>query len=145
MLLDRTNLFRFNVWSLFWPLGFIIFGGWIIFKNFSPDRTFSEETATYPLSNIESASVDLKHGGGKLYLEAGSAVENLFDGLFAGGLEYKDFQTGTNVNLDLKPAVDVFSPSMWGQNTEGLKVEICFNDRVAYRFKFKNGCGRSPF
>lgn len=145
LLLDRTNLFRFNVWSLFWPMMIIVIGGWIIFKNFSPDTTFSEETANYPLSNLESATVDLKHGGGRLYLDAGSAVENLFDGVFFGGLEYEEFQTGTNVNLDLKPAVDVFSPSMWGKNTEGLKWQIRFNERVSYRFKLKTGAGDHHF
>ena len=145
LLLDRTNLFRFDVWRLFWPSVIIVIGGWIIYKNFSPDKTFTEETASYPLGNIETASIDLKHGGGRLYLESGSAADNLFDGLFSGGLEYEDHHSGINVDLDLKPAVDVFSPSMWGKNTEGLKWQIRFNERVSYRFKLKTGAGEHHF
>lgn len=145
MLLDRTNLFRFDIWNLFWPLVIIVIGGWIIFKNFSPDPVLSEETAAYPLDDIESAVVDLKHGGGRLYLESGSADKNLFDGLFSGGLDIDDHQAGKNINLALKPKVDVFSPSMWGSNHEGLKWQIRFNDRVQYRFKLKTGAGDHHF
>ncbi len=145
MLLDRTNLFRFDVWSLFWPLVIIVIGGWIIYKNFSPDPILSEETNSYPLEQIETATVDLKHGGGRLYLEAGSAAENLFDGLFTGGLEYEDHRTGTNVNLTLKPAADVFSPALWGKNTHGLTWQVRFNERVQYRFLLKTGAGEHHF
>jgi hypothetical protein len=69
----------------------------------------------------------------------------LFDGVFLGGLTIDDHRTGTNIQLTLKPKVDVFSPSMWGSNHEGLKWQMRFNERVEYRFRLKTGAGDHHF
>lgn len=141
LLMDRTNLFRFDVWSLFWPLAIVFFGGWLIVKNFLPGQNLENQEAQYPLNDIETAKITLKHGAGRLNLGTGSESHHLFEGEFLGGVVYEEQKTGTTLDLEMKPAVNVFDGSSVFPGNEGLKWNVRFNERVNYQFILKMGAG----
>lgn len=145
LLVDRIGIFNIDVWGLFWPAIIILIGGWIILKNFLPKDELEEVPASLALSNIQTANVEVKHGGGRLYLDSGAADMNLFNGTFVGGLEMDDHHTGTNLNLDLEPASDIWKAGSFNFPNEGLKWDLHFNDRVQYRFRIKTGAGDHNF
>ncbi len=145
LLLDRTNLFRFNVWNLFWPMVIILIGGWMITKNFLPGQKLENEVRTYPVGQIETANITLKHGAGRLVLSPGSDSQHLFEGDFFGGIIVEDYKAGINADMILRPAFDSLNRFDGFPGNEGLKWDIRFNNRVHYKFILKTGAGDHTF
>jgi len=81
------NTLGMNIWSLVWPLFLILLGLWVVWGVASGGEAVEAEEATIPLEGAGRARVRIKHGAGRLSIDAGAGPGDLVAGTFGGGLE----------------------------------------------------------
>jgi len=143
-LLQSIGLIQVNVWSLLGPFLIILLGGTLIYRTMFPNRSSLElKSLSLPVDGIEHVSVEIKHGAGKLKIQAGKEPDTLLKGDFHGGVEHTLSQNGTRANLSLRPHVDTVTMIPFTGPTEGYVWNVDFNPGLQYEFELKTGAGES--
>lgn len=116
LLLDNLGLLgNIDIWNLLWPLFLIALGAWILFGTIFR-RAPTVEHASIPLEGAQSARVRVRHGAGRMEVNAGSATGVLAEGDFAGGLEHSSRLQGDMLEVKMSPREQVF-PFSWSPGT----------------------------
>ncbi len=137
------NLGYYQIWKFFWPILIILIGGWLIYRNFSSGSKLIDETLIIPLENAKYAEISIKHGAGKLSLDADQFEDNLLDGTFHGEIEKNLNRVGEKINLSIEPSPDWASFIPFNDLEKGLDWRLKFSRKVEYHFQFKTGAGES--
>jgi hypothetical protein len=116
LLLDNLGLLgNIDVWNLLWPFFLIALGAWILLGTIFR-RAPETEHASIPLEGAQSARVRVRHGAGRLEVNAGTGMGLLAEGDFTGGLDYKSQLQGNMLEVKMRPPQQIF-PFTWSPGT----------------------------
>jgi hypothetical protein len=112
------NLFNVNVWSLIWPLFLIALGSWFLWGVLAGPRPVVPEQVAIPLEGAGQARLRVRHGAGRLHINAGAGPDELVAGTFGGGLDYQVRREGDILDVEMRVPAEGFPrfiwPWMWG-------------------------------
>lgn len=132
------NLFEIDIWDILWPALLILFGIWVLFGAFFRGRR-AEENITVPLDGAIYGRVQINHGAGRLQLRSGSGFDDLLNGTFGGGLDYKHRKLGETVEVDLSVPMNIW-PFGWSPG-DGLTWDVRLNNQVPLMLNLNTGAG----
>lgn len=132
------NLFEIDIWDILWPALLILFGIWVLFGAFFRGRR-AEENITVPLDGAIYGRVQINHGAGRLQLRSGSGFDDLLNGTFGGGLDYKHRKLGETVEVDLSVPMNIW-PFGWSPG-DGLTWDVQLNNQVPLMLNLNTGAG----
>lgn len=133
------NLLNINIWAYLWPVALILTGLWILFG--SRLRNNKEiETLTVPLEGAAAARVRIDHGAGRLVISGGAAPDNLAEGTFGGGVNFKRVKIGDAAEVEfLFPEINF--PD-WAPGDSRV-WDVHLNDRVPITLAINTGAGET--
>ncbi len=111
LLMNNLGFLSVNIWELIWPLFLIILGVWILAGYFYQGTPLQAEEAKIPLEGASQAQIHIRHGAGRLSLDAGASSGVLLEGKFDGGLDYKVKREGGLLNVEMHLPADRFARS----------------------------------
>lgn len=116
LLLNNLGILDVNVWSLIWPLFLIALGVWTLWGVFFGRPSVETEEVAIPLEGAAQARVRIRHGAGRLRVDAGAGPGELAAGTFDGGLDHRVKREGDMLDVEMRvPAGShFFFPWMWG-------------------------------
>ena len=118
LLLNNLGVLDVNVWSLIWPLFLIALGLWILWGFVAGPRPVEAKEVVIPLEGAARASVHIRHGAGRLHVDAGVGPGELAAGTFGGGLDHRVRRDGDMLDVEMRVPSDGFPafvlPWMWG-------------------------------
>lgn len=135
-LLNNLGLFDTNLWNFFWPTLLVVLGIWFLVGSRTETSGFAMEEGSVDLGDAERASIVIKHGAGRMKLDASAKEGKLVSGTFANGLNAQVNRINTGLDVVLKPNrrdfPEMFFPGYWiggrGLNWDfGLAKEIPLN------------------
>ena len=136
LLLSNLGLFNINLWNLFWPTLLIVLGVWFLIGTTVGTGEIEKEEGSVDLGDVESATITVKYGAGRMKLNASAEAGKLLSGTFANGLDARVTKKGSNLDVLIQPnrrvIPVVFFPGNWitGRGLEwdfGLSKEIPLN------------------
>jgi hypothetical protein len=142
LLLNSLGIFTVNVWGLIWPIFLIVLGLWSLWGVFAGPRLAGTEEVTIPLEDASRARLRIRHGAGRLRIDAGADIGKLVDGTFGGGLDYHPRREGDALTVDMRVPTGGFphmiSPWTWMRG-RGLDWSFGLNREVPLSLEFETG------
>jgi hypothetical protein len=118
ILLLFGNLLGVNVWNLLWPLFLIALGLWIVWGIIAGGPSVETEELSIPLEGARQARVRIRHGAGRLHVDASAGLDELAAGTFGGGLDHRARREGDALEVDMRvpqrTAPFFVMPWFWG-------------------------------
>jgi len=118
LLLNNLGILDVNMWSLIGPLFLIALGVWVLWGVIVGPRSIEAEEATIPLEGAARARVRIRHGAGRLHVDAGAGAGELAAGTFGGGLDRRVRRDGDMLDVEMRVPSRGFprfvTPWMWG-------------------------------
>lgn len=141
ILLLVNNFTDVDIGTLIWPLVLIALGLWVLWGVLTGPRAFETEEATIPLEGAGHARVRVRHGAGRLRVDAGAGPGELMTGTFSGGLGRQVERVGDTLNVEVRVRVGgpyfVF-PWMWGPGRT-LDWSFSLNGDIPLALDFETG------
>ncbi|MCE1254991.1 MAG: DUF5668 domain-containing protein [Anaerolineae bacterium] len=145
LLLNTFGILTVNAWLIFWPLVLILAGVWFLFRPvFLRHAGSGVENINIPLASASALRLKLKHGAGRLHLEAapgGSAAA--VTGMFIGGVEYDHHLHGDEMKVKLHTPSDIFWDFLPVASQEGLTWDVKLNRDVPLSLDINTGASES--
>jgi hypothetical protein len=141
-LLSNLGLIPGNAWNYVFPILLVLVGGAMLLNWRTNARELEIVSASAPLEKATRAAITLKHGAGRLSVNAGSDPALLFAGTFGGGVDKKLFQNDSAAFLELKTPSDVWT-SMAFPHTRGLEWNLALNPTVPLTLKYEGGAAET--
>jgi hypothetical protein len=131
-----------NVWSLIWPLFLIMLGLWILWGIVVGPRSVEAGEVTIPLEGAGQARVRIRHGAGRLHVNAGAGLDELATGTFGGGLDYRVRRDRDMLDVEMRVPAEGFPhfapPWMWGPGG-ALDWSFGLNDEIPLSLDLETG------
>jgi hypothetical protein len=108
LLLQSLGIIQAAFWPIFWPLLLILAGVWFLLGPSLFRSGGKVEQLDIPIEGATLAEIHLKHGAGRLEIQALELPGKLLSGTFGGGVERELNRSGSQVKLKLKSAHEVF-------------------------------------
>ncbi len=141
LVLQNLGVLPGSFWGVFWPLMFILFGGWILIGPTLRKREWQSETAALPLQGVTEATIEVHHGAGRLFVDGQAEPGYLFSGSFAGGVRQEEQRDGNRLRLKLRPAEEMWGP--WVGDSGGMNWNLGLTREIPLRLAFKTGAGEN--
>jgi hypothetical protein len=142
LLLDNLGILPVNFWGLFGPLLLILLGAWTLWGVFAPRRAPETKQVAIPLEGAARARIRVRHGAGQLTVNAGAGQNELLNGTFGGGLDYRAVRDGDELNVKMRvPRPDdfFFMPWMgWGPRRM-IEWSFSLNRDIPLALDFRTG------
>lgn len=117
-LLLLGNFLDVSVWSLIWPLFLVALGLWILWGIVTGPRSVEAEEVAIPLDGATQAHVRIRHGAGRLHVDASAGPGELAAGTFSGGLDRQVKRDGDTLDVEMRVPAGGFPrfamPWRWG-------------------------------
>lgn len=139
--LDYLGYFpQIDVWSVFLALFLISLGGWLVIRGIWR-RKAVEEPVAVALGGATQGALVLKHAAGKLELRGAELVENLVEGVCAGGASVRTLRVGEVLEVELSARnVDLIT----GREGETQDWRLKANRAVSYeRLELHSGASEA--
>ena len=103
-LLSTLGILTVNIWGVFWPLILVLVGVWVLMGGlFGPKAPSKEvESVAIPLEGAGRGAIRIKHGAGRLQVNAGAQSDQLASGTFSGGVDYQTERDGETLKLEMR-------------------------------------------
>lgn len=132
-----------RIWRFIWPTLIILLGIWfLVVPVVYRGRKLETETLSIGLEGAQEARVRLKHGAGKLQVEAADDNSLLLMGEFGGGVDQSMHREGDSVRLKLRTPPQVF-PFPMGVSFDGLNWQVALNREISLRLDVDSGASES--
>jgi hypothetical protein len=139
-LLQNMGIISGNIWSIFWPLAIIAIGIYFLIGVFYR-RPARVEHANLPLEGASRARLRIRHGAGRLSIQAGAAGGDLLVGDFSGGVELSSRQEGGVMNASLSVPGQNFP--FWGWPDESLDWNLAVARNIPLSLDLETGASES--
>lgn len=137
LLLNNLGIISVSVWTLFWPLALIVVGLWVLVNTLGRRASAAEELVL-PLKGVESAHVRIEYGAGELFVDGRTAPDELLNGTFSEGVDYRTREKGETLEVELKPPGDSWLD--WGKRR---RWQIGLNRDVPLHLDVRTGASAS--
>lgn len=97
-----------NIIKFIFPLVLIVLGLWFLAGRKLFVRECKKESMSLPLNGIQEADIHLRHGAGRLFINALSDSRELLAGTFDGGVDQEAERNGDRLKLRLRTPSDMF-------------------------------------
>jgi hypothetical protein len=111
-LLENLGIITINIWGLILPLLAIALGAWILWGILAPHPAKIEHI-DIPLDGATQARINIRHGAGRLQVDAGAGVGRLLEGDCDGGAELNTRRTANALEVTLGVLYRSL-PFIWG-------------------------------
>ncbi len=142
LLLNSLGIFNVDVWSLIWPAFLIALGLWSLWGVFAGPRTAGAEEVTIPLEGAGRACLRIRHGAGRLRVDAGASAGELVTGTFGGGLDHRPKREGDALTVDMRVPDGGFphivAPWNWARG-RGLNWSFGLNREIPLSLDLETG------
>jgi Domain of unknown function (DUF5668)/N-terminal domain of toast_rack, DUF2154 len=139
LLLKQAGIIVGDIFGYFWPLLIIAFGVWLIAGFFARNRPVEGEKVSIPLEGATSAYIKLDHGAGRLTLHSGAGTNEILNGTFGTGLNYKSQLNGNRIEVKLRTSQQFWA---WWPG-ESLDWDIHLNRDIPLNLKIDSGASAS--
>jgi hypothetical protein len=139
LLLKQAGIIVGDIFGYFWPLLIIAFGIWLIAGFFARNRPVEGEKVSIPLEAAKSAFIKLDHGAGRLALHSGAKPNEILNGTFGNGLNYKSRLDGNRIEVKLRTSQQFWA---WWPG-ESLDWDINLNRDIPVNLKIDSGASAS--
>jgi hypothetical protein len=129
-----------SLWGVFWPLLLIGLGLRALWGVFGPRRALASEAVTIPLEGASQALVRIRHGAGRLHLQAGAGSNEIASGTFLGGLDFSSRREGDELKVKMRVPDDGF---MWMGPMEPRDWDVRLNESVPLELNLKTGANEA--
>ena len=142
LLLNSLGIFNVDVWSLIWPVFLIVLGLWSLWGVFAGPCTAGTEEVTIQIEDAKRARLRIRHGAGRLRVDAGAGAGELVTGMFGGGLDYRPRREGDALTVDMRvPAggfPHIIAPWNW-MGGRGLDWSFGLNREIPLSLDLETG------
>jgi hypothetical protein len=107
-LLEALGIITINVWGLILPILVIALGAWILWGTLAR-RSVKTEHVNVPLDGFTQARIRIRHGAGRLEVNAGAGESSLLEGDCAGGAELTSRRTNDALEVSISAFNRAFS------------------------------------
>ncbi len=142
LLLQNLGIVSASFWPIFWALLIILAGVWILLGPVLSKRDAEIQPLSIPLEGTNEAEIVLKHGAGRIHLNALQTPGELLSGSFSGGVE-KKYTPGAFARLELTPPVDGVWAFPFIGSRSGYIWNIGLNRDIPIRLKIEAGAGEA--
>ncbi|MGZ6347197.1 MAG: LiaI-LiaF-like domain-containing protein [Anaerolineales bacterium] len=139
LLLKQAGIIVGDIFGYFWPLLIIAFGVWLIAGFFARNRPVEGEKVSIPLEGAASAYIKLDHGAGRLSVHSGASPNEIINGTFGNGLNYKSHLEGSRIDVKLRTAQQFWA---WWPG-ESMDWDIHLNRDIPLNLKIDSGASAS--
>ncbi len=139
LFLKQAGVIVGDIFGYFWPLLIIAFGIWLITGFFVRNRPIEGEKVSIPLEGATSATIKLDHGAGKLSIHSGAEPNEIMNGTFGNGLNYKSQMEGGRIEVKLRSSQQFW---VWWPG-ESLDWDIRVNRDIPLNLKIDSGASAS--
>jgi hypothetical protein len=139
LLLRQTGVIVGDIFGYFWPLLIIALGIWLIVGFFARNRPIEGEKVSIPLESATSAFIKLDHGAGRLTLHSGAGSNEIINGTFGNGINYKSHLDGNRIEVKLRTPHQFWA---WWPG-ESLDWDIRLNRDIPMNLKIDSGASAS--
>jgi hypothetical protein len=142
-LLDNLGVLPGSAWAYVWPLLLVAFGlslmlGW------RGGHFIEAVAASQPLEGASQAHIHVKHGAGRLTVDAGEHGGNLLAGTFGGGLHQSARHIDGQLDVDLTPAPPDWTVWPWQAWQSGIMDwQMHVNPDIPVALEFETGASDS--
>lgn len=141
-LLINLDILPGAAWNYIFPailvlLGLVLLLGWR-----GGGRELEVVSASAPLEGATHSSVTLKHGAGRLNVNAGTDPALLFSGRFGGGIDKSVSVRNGTAFLELKTPSDIWA-NVGFPGTHGLTWELALNPTVPTSLRYEGGAAET--
>jgi hypothetical protein len=137
-ILRAAGLLPVDVWDLFFPLGMMFVGAWIILGRYIRPTKAEASTLSIPLEAATSVELDMDYGAGRLTLAASDDPEQLLGGEFVGGVNWsvdRDEDDG-QVDVEIRPQSGSFPLA---GVSDGLTWNVNLSRSVPFKIDLDSG------
>lgn len=134
LLLKQAGIIN-DVFGFFWPLLVIAIGLWLIFGYFTRHQPVEGKQVSIPLEGATSAYIKLDHGAGRLSLRSGAGPDEILNGTFGSGLDFKSHLDGGRLEVKLRTPAQFWA--WWPGET--LDWDLHLNPSIPLSLKFDSG------
>lgn len=137
LLLRALDILPVNVWGLIWPLLLIGLGLWIVWGFLSGRPSIRTQEVSIPLEGAQEARIRIRHGAGRLRVDANAGGGELVSGSFSGGLDHRVKRKGDALDVDMRVPAGIF-PWMGGP-WQALDWTVGLNKEIPLALRFETG------
>ena len=139
LFLKQAGVIVGDIFGYFWPLLVIAFGIWLITGFFVRNRPIEGEKVSIPLESATGATIKLDHGAGKPSVHSGAEPNEIINGTFGNGLNYKSRLDGSRIEVKLRSSQQFWA---WWPG-ESLDWDIHINRDIPLNLKIDSGASAS--
>ena len=139
LLLRQMGKIGGDIFSYFWPLFIIALGAWLIISYFSRNQPVKGERISIPLQGAASAYLRFNHGAGRLNLHSGAGSDEIVNGVFTAGVEYKSHLSGNQLEVKLRSRAEFWN---WWPG-ESMDWDVSLNKNIPLNLKIDTGASAS--
>jgi hypothetical protein len=143
LLLNQFGLLPVNAWAFFWPIVLILLGVWFLLGPVMSRRELKDENLSIPLGDASEADIHIRHGAGRLEVNALPLSGDFLSGTFTGGVYEQHSQQGNTLRLRLQnPDNNFFGwPPMGGP--QGYHWTMSLAKNIPLKLDLKTGASEA--
>lgn len=141
LLLNSLGLLPVDLSGVWFPLLILAIGVWILLGNMLGPRSAETEDLTIPLESAGSAKLRLRHGAGRIRLDAGEPGSLLLSGQFGGGVESRIRRKDDRLEVDLSVPGDRWMDFLRWRG--GFAWTLDVNPEVPLEIDLQTGAGEA--
>jgi hypothetical protein len=133
LLLETLGVITINIWGLILPILAISLGGWILWGTLTR-RSVKTEHVNIPLEGAAQARLRIRHGAGRLDVNAGAEAGDLLVGDCGGGANLNSRRIDDTLDVSLSVLNRSFSFGWWPEYQADWKLSLAQGIPLALNF-----------
>ena len=141
LLLGALGVIPFG-WGLFWPLLLITAGAWLVWAALTRSGVVEIQEASIPLGDAARVHLSIHHGAGRLNITSGAPSDQLANGRFGGGLDFRTSRAGDLLDVHMRiPDQGGRWANPWSWTSGGFDWNIGLTSEVPIDLELETGAG----
>lgn len=144
LLLQNLGVITGSIWGIFWPLFLIFLGIRFLVGFMGRGSQVEPQSLDIPLNNASQAVIQVKHGAGRLKMDASARPGSLLSGSFEGGVDCQQQDAPSGPRIELQPGRQAAWDFPWGTGfSHGFGWTIGISPQVSISLDLNTGADES--
>lgn len=127
-----------RVWRYFWPLVLVLVGVWFLLGPYLSKGSLETVERSIPMMGDTQGEIEFNYGAGRLNVVPGSKPQELFGGVFSGGITEELHRNDGKVFLKVNTPTDMIFPGAWGSG-KGINWDVHLIREIPLKLVFHTG------